>query len=173
MDEKTNNKKVLLYGLVFAGLYALVFVELIQGFIAWITGASGVSFRISGIKLYAGFILNGGAVINAVIFIVPYILTILAIELAMRLLKKYPQGFKRHFIIVFSLVLSGFLLFDTFYGAFSVILRFNFENDWVQLVNMLNITEGERLISALFVIILTAGYLNLSTKRIIKYINIH
>ncbi len=102
----------------------------------------------------------------------PFIVIIATIEFSVRLLKRHSPGFMRYAVIVFSLFLSGFLLIDTFYSAFSVLLQFNYLNDWVQLVNLLGLSEGERMVFVFVMIILTSGYLNLSAKRIIKYINI-
>lgn len=152
--------------------YTLIFCELLQGLTALVFGASDIHFEIAGIKLCAGFLLNGGIVSNGIILLLPFVITILAIESSVKLLKRYSPGFKRYFTVIFSICLSGFLLFDSFYSAFSVVLRFNYQNDWVQLVALSDFTEGGRIAFVFFMIILTAGYLNLSSKRIIKYINI-
>lgn len=152
--------------------YSLVLCEFLQGLAALVFGASNLGFNISGIKLFAGFTLNSGILITSFILLFPYILTIIVIELSAQIIKKYSHAYKGYFATVFSLVLSGFLLIDVFYSAFSVILRFNYENDLVQLVDHLNLTEGLRIAVVFIIIIFISGYLNLSSKRIIKYINI-
>jgi hypothetical protein len=172
MDVNIKNKKALLLGFITAMLFSLIFCELIQGLTALAFGALGLNYKVSGIKLCAYFVLNSGVTLNSIILMLPYFLTIAAIELSVQLLKKHSPGFIRYYIIIFSLALSGFLLFDTFYSAFSVILRFNYGNDWVQMTNLLNMSEGGRITFIFLIIIFTAGYLNLSSKRIIKYINI-
>lgn len=167
-----KNIKPLIYGVLSAAAFSLVLCEIIQGLIAYAAGASGLSFKLGGIKLYADYNLNAGAVPSGIILLLPYLITLAVITSSIRMLKRIEAGSYRNSLIAFSLVVSGFFIFDLFYSAFSIILKFNFGNDWVRLVSLMNLSETGGIIFIFFIIIFSMGYLNLLLKRIMTYINI-
>jgi len=172
-EQKIKNKKIIILGIFSALVFSLILCELIQGCVAYLAGATELSFGFSGIKLYSVFNYGGTAAASVIIYSIPFWLMLAGIYMPVYGLKKAEPGKHRHFFIVFSLVLAGLLIFNLFHGAFSIILKANQENDWVRIVNTLKLDEIESLIFVLLMVLFTAGYLNLLLKRILKYININ
>lgn len=171
-DIQINNKQILIAGVISSALFSLVICGLIQGGSAYFAGATGIGFGISGIKLSARFFFSGSAFTTLLLYFIPYLMMLLAITIPIIGLKRTRPGSRRLFFITFALVQSGFLIFYLFYGIFSVILKANSDNDWVQIVSSLGYNETGGIIFCFLIIIFTAGYLNLVLKRILKYINI-
>jgi hypothetical protein len=73
--------------------------------------------------------------------------------------------------VVFILLQIGYLLVHIFYSAVILILNPGIENDWIALSLYLGLGDIERFIFAFGVIFLFVFYLNMSTKRIMQYIN--
>jgi hypothetical protein len=169
---KINNKRILISGVVSSALFSLIICGLLQGGAAHFAGASGIEFGLSGIKLYARFAFGGSVAAAVFLNLIPFLLMLLVVTITAIGLKWTPPGSKRLFYIAFSLVQSGFLIFNLFYGIFSVVLKANLDNDWVKIVTLLGYSETGSIIFCFLVIIFTAGYLNLVLKRILKYINI-
>jgi hypothetical protein len=173
MSEKAKiNRKPFFIGAAGGVLFPLFVWEVIEGIIAFAAGAQNLDFKMSGIKLCAGFSWEGSAITGAIVCFIPYLLSICTVTVLFRLQNKAYAGAYRHLLIAFLIVLSGYLLLDVFYGAFSIILKFNPDNDWVQIAAFLGLKETAGMLFIFMIIIFTAGYLNLLLKRILHYINI-
>ena len=170
--EKVNNKEIIIYAVLGAVIFNSVLCSVIQFLAALALGGSNFAFAVRGIKLYWVFTLNSAVPLQIIVYLIPYLLAMVAIGGSLKALTKIAPGRTRFFTIAFAVLLAGFALFDVFYSAFSVLLKFNPHNDWVRIAELLNLSGTAGIIFIFFVIIFTAGYLNLMLKKILKYINI-
>jgi hypothetical protein len=173
MSQKTTlHRNPFLIGAVGGIIFPLYVWEVIQGIAAFFAGAQNVNFGISGIKLCTYFDWVKGEAVGVIIYLIPYLLSMAAVTTIFKFQKKAFAGPYRHFLISFFIVLSGLLILNIFYGAFSIILKFNPDNDWVKIITLMGLTETTSMLFIFMIIIFTAGYLNLILKRILHLINI-
>jgi hypothetical protein len=171
-DKKIKNKGSIVIGSL-SGLITVLFLsELFQGLLALVF-AKEVGFAFSGLNFFADFVIEEGKsiLVYILLFASPLLLSILAVELSMIIMKRSPLGPARFSTIVFQLINLGYIIITLFYGAISILLRVNLLNDWVRMTNYLGIEGGERYPLVFFFLIILIMYLNLVTKRISGYIN--
>lgn len=171
--KKIKNKKALFAG-IFTGFITILFLgELFQILLAFVAGTENIhlKFLITGLK--SEFILPEqlNNVISAIIYLGTEILLILLFEIGIIFLKRTGVGIARFSLIVFEIIIIGFLIVDVFYGAIRVLLRME-GNDWIDLVNRLDLSFEGGIVFMFFVIITFIIYLNFSSKRIMNYINV-
>lgn len=173
-EKRIKNKPALFLGLM-GGLISIIFLrEIFQTFIALICGCENITLLFEGLEFFVSFEPGGdlGILLYIILFTAPTIYLIGMIELSSFLLSKTQLGFARYAAILFQLCHVGFLIVNLFYGAINVILNFNQSSDWNRLVFYLGITGAGRIAFMFMVMLILVAYLNYSTKKIIKYINI-
>lgn len=171
-QKETLHRNPFFIGAVGGIIFPLYVWEVIQGIVAFAAGAQNIDFGISGIKLCAYFDWEKGAAAGVIIYLIPYLLSMGTVTAIFKLQKKAFAGSYRNLLIAFFIVQSGLLILNVFYGAFSIILKFNPDNDWVKLTKLMGLTETTSMLFIFMIIIFTAGYLNLILKRILHLINI-
>jgi len=170
-NKSKKNITPVLIGAFSGAFFSFILCEVIRAAAAYLAGAERFHFHWSGIKLQLGFVLHSKAILAVLIYLIPFILNISVITSALQMMRKLPVGAKRHTIIIFSLFIIGYIIIDLFYGAFSIVLNFNRENDWFMIPQSLGLSGTGSAIFIFFVIILSMGYLNLLLKNILQYIN--
>ncbi|MDZ7766402.1 MAG: hypothetical protein U5K00_18585 [Melioribacteraceae bacterium] len=105
------------------------------------------------------------------LYLSPIIYLLISIETASFFLRKTPQGIYRFFFLVFILLQLGFLLINIFYNSVILIINPGLENEWIAMSIYLGFGEVERFIFVFGIIFLFVFYLNMSTRRVINYIN--
>lgn len=173
MDLKIKNKFYILSALILAIIQIILVKELFQMGIAELIGVakSSFSFNFPSFSYYFEPEPNQLMPVLLLLYFAPYIYLVSSIELASILLKKIPQGGGRFFIVIFNLIQIGYLLVHIFYSAVILILNPQLENDWITIALYMNFDDLGRFGFAFAVIFLFVFYLNMSTRRIMKYIN--
>jgi hypothetical protein len=165
---------------LFAGVltgYAVVFSlsPALQFLTGKVFGVEGISLSFAYYKFTCDLSLNSGTdnLILIIVLLIPAVENIMNIELNSYMLTKVAMGFFRNFFIVYQLVLIGYLLVNIFIGAVSVVVDLSLENDYSKIINeVLGITMPLSFLVILIVLIILTGYINITTRRMMKYINI-
>ena len=161
---------------VLAG-YTVVFLlaPLFQYLAGLILGIDGIHLSFEYYKLTCEFELVSGAgnFISIIVLLTPTLLYVFNIEINSYSLTRITPGFYRNFFIVYQLVLIGYLLVNVFVGAVTVILKLDTGNEYAAIINdILGLTMPASFLVILVILILLTLYINITTKRILKYINV-
>lgn len=148
--------------------------ELFQYFFAFVLGTENlaVSFTITSFNTYFEPAVSTGFYEYMLLYFSPLIFVVLISETAVTLLKKFPLGPVRHNLLIFTLIHLGYLIIYIFYSGFVLILNFNSTNELWVLANHLGFGEIKRIIFAFFLIFIIIIYMNISSRRLLKYINL-
>lgn len=173
MDLKFKNGQSIVWAVLLAILQIVLLKELFQMLLVEIFGGgnSEFSFVFPSIQYYFEPLPYTSMPVLLLLYFAPYIYLILSVEVTSTIMKKIPHGKGRFFLVIFILIQIGYLLIHLFYSAVILILSPNIQNDWIALTLYLGYDEIERFIFAFAVIFLFVFYLNISTRRIQKYIN--
>lgn len=173
MDLKFKNGQSIIWAVFFAGIQIILFKELFQMLIVTIFGGgnSEFSFIFPSFHYYFEPLPDTLMPELLLLYFAPYIYLVLSVEVASATMKKIPHGKGRFFLVIFILIQIGYLLIHIFYSAVILILSPSIQNDWIALALYLGYDDIERFIFAFAVIFLFVFYLNISTRRIQKYIN--
>lgn len=173
MDFKFKNRAAIILALFLSILQIIVFKEIFQMGLANLVGTANsfFEFNFPAFTYYFEPVPNLSSVVMILLYFAPYIYIVLSVETASIFLKKLPQGSRRYFLVIFILIQIGYLLVHIFYSAVILILNPQLENDWIALSLYLGYGDTERFVFAFGVVFLFVFYLNMSTKRILKYIN--
>ena len=174
-EIKSRFKPSLLYG-VLAG-YIIVFVlsPVIQYLGGLIIAADGIHLSFEYYKFTCELVVSpiSGKIVSILVLLIPSIISIVNIEINSHLLTKVTMGFFRNFFIVYQLVLIGYLLVNVFIGAVSIVLDLSLGNEYAQIISgVLGFTMPVSFLLILVMLIILTGYINITTRRITKYINI-
>ena len=174
-EIKSRFKPSLLWG-VLAG-YFVVFIlsQVIQYLAGLILGVDGIHLSFEYYKLTCGFVysLESGKFVSILVLLVPTLVNIVNIEINSRMFTKVSMGFYRNFLIVYQLVLIGYLLVNVFIGAATVVLGLSNGNEYAQIISeVLGFTTPGSFLIILVVLIMLTTYVNITTRRIMNYINI-
>lgn len=168
IEKKIRNKKAVLTGTAFFYLSVLYLSEIFQYLLS--SMFSRVSLEFNYVYLSNNYeILNSSNFINFIILLSDIFFIMITVEIAYNILKKLAIGFWRYVVILFIVLSLGFIILDVFYGFFSIIVH-NSNNDWTKFFVVIQASFQERIIYSLGFILTTFLYLNLITRRIIKYI---
>jgi hypothetical protein len=167
-SKKIKNKKAVLTGTAFFFISAFYLSELFQYV---------VSINFTDVKLDLNFIFlsntyeafNSSNLVNSISLFADIFFIMLTVETAYYFLKKLPLGYLRFTIILFIVLSLGMIILNVFYGFISVLLN-GANNDWIQFFNIVRASFQEKIIYSLGFILTIFLYLNLITRRIIKYI---
>lgn len=162
------SKTVSILAGIAAGLITvLVLNELIKSLFIVILLNQAIVFNIKGIGLYAqpaaGF--SHDFFINLVILTSPLVFIIVLFEISLYYSRKDISNI-RHGLIIFQLILMGYLIFNILLGAVSLLLNSSFKTDWLILLQNSGYTHPQQLLLMLVVLALLFTYLNFSSKRL-------
>jgi len=169
----TNNNWFVLSGGVFAVLNILFFTGLFQLIVALLFGVNNFYLEFNTVILAPVFSFSEHTSVIAYgfIYLSPITFNIILLELGTALLKKTSLGSKRFSLIVFNLIIAGYLIINVFYGTAISLLTENSGNDWSQLMLLLNIHGNGKIFFMFAVILLLTFELKQTAKRILEYIN--
>ena len=169
-----KNKSAIAGGLIAAFIVIFFLDDLFQGLCGYLFNAVPINFEFGWTGLTVVINLaNVNFIFSKIIIILsPVISIILSIELSHYFLKKLPLGFFRFSILVFQLILAGYLMITVFYGAVSILLKSEVNNIWVNLATVFELSEGKEIVLIFLMVIILFGYLNLIQKRISNYITV-
>lgn len=167
-SKKVKNKKAVLTGTALFFISAFYLSELFQYV---------VSINFTDVKLNFNFIFlsnrfeafNTSNLINSISLFADIIFIMITVETAYFFLKRLPLGYLRFTIILFIVLSLGMIILNVFYGFISALLH-SYNNDWIQFFNVVHASFQEKIIYSLGFILTMFLYLNLITRRIIKYI---
>jgi len=169
----TDNNWFILFAGVLAVLNILFFTGLFQVIVALLFGIHNFSLEFKAV-IFApvfSFTEKTSVIAYCIIYLTPIAFNIILLEFGTVLLKKTSLGSKRFALIVFNLIIAGYLIVNVFYGAAVSLLTENYGNDWSQLLSILNIHGNKRIFFMFAVILLLTIELKQTAKRILEYIN--
>lgn len=167
-EQKIRNKKAVLAGTAFFFISSFFLSEIFQYFISLNFCDVNLSFIL--IFPQTNFIsVNSNNYINFFALSSDLLFILLMIEIAYQLLKKVGEGFWRYSLILFIILSLGLIIISIFFGFYTVIIH-NYNNDWITFFNVIQAVLEEKIIYSLGFVLATFLYLNLITRRIIKYI---
>lgn len=173
MGEQIKNKSSVIAGTI-SGIVTLCFLpEVFQMVISLLFGI-GYTMNYFLIFPYITLAEISSVSLSAAIFsgFAPFFYLLLVCETGSFFLKKTYPGFYRYSLIIFLLVNLGYILFFTFLNAISLALELNFLNDWLYVFRTAEIPYPKFLLYVFVIIVIIAVYLNLLTKRIMKFVNV-
>lgn len=174
-EIKSRFKPSLLIG-VLAGYVVIFFLARILQYLAGLVlGVDGIYLFYEYYKLTCEFVFNSetGKFVSIFVLLIPTFVSIFNIELNSFMLTKVTMGFYRNFLIIYQMVLIGYLLINVFIGAVSVVLDLSIGNEYAQIISgVFGFTMPASFLIILVILIILTGYINVTTRRITKYINI-
>lgn len=172
MGLKEQNRIIILVAIVCVIIQIILLKEVFQLVFANIVGVgnSMFTFKFPSFSFYFEPEPNTSKFILLFLYFTPYVYIVSAIEISSILMRKIPVGKTRYFLVVFILLQLGYILIHLFYNAVILILNPGIENDWIALSLNMGFSETERFVFAFGIIFLFVFYMNMSTKRIMKYI---
>lgn len=173
MFTDSKNWQPIIFAVFLAIVQILWLKELFQFLIASLIGVelSEISFNFILLNFYFEPTPGTSMPILFLLYFSPIIYLVLCTETTSLFLRKTPAGVYRFFIIVFVLIILGFLIIHIFYNAVLLILNPGLTNDWITLAIYLRLDEVGRMILAFGVIFLFVFYLNMQGRRVTNYIN--
>ncbi|NOX17545.1 MAG: hypothetical protein GXO87_04595 [Chlorobi bacterium] len=167
-----KNRKAVFFGILSGALVVFFGSEIFQAAAALAAGnvEYAIAFNYAGAatKIYSPSSLPFAEALF--LFLSPVIFSIALIEFAHYLLKRKPIGTARFSLVIFNLIVSGYLIVKIFYGVFVSIAAPDIYSDWSGLMNYLGMEFSTKIVFGIFSILLLMGYFNLSSRRIMKYI---
>lgn len=171
--EQSFNKIFLAIFSIAAGLITVLIInELFKGLVAYVLTGAKINFVFRGIMLDARVPVAelGNLASYTAVFLSPYLLSIVLIEVSLMLLARSSNDRFRSSVIIFQLVNIGYLIFTTVLGILTLLLKATVSTNWSKLMEFGNYTRGQKIIFMFFILILLLTYINILTKRIRKNI---
>jgi hypothetical protein len=169
-----KNKPALVYGTICSMLSILFLNELFQAFITFLVNAQNISIQFNWVYITCDFSPNED--FNTITMIISYtasfLFNIFLIELGQILVKKSRLGNLRFSLIIFLIINTGYLIFNVFYSAISILFYKDVNTDWNNLMIKLSLEEGSKIVFMFFIVLILIFYLNFSARRIVQYINV-
>jgi hypothetical protein len=158
-------------GLLSAFIIVLIVNELIKVLLVQIITGAPVTFSVSGISLHADFPVEiGSAYLYLPVLFSPVIFTLVIIELSLILLSKNKNDHIRIYLVLFQIVLVGYLIIFLIAGLITLLFESTLSKDWNNIFLLLDLTFNQSLIFLLFIFILFLTYINIHAKRLRKNI---
>jgi len=174
--KRVDLKKITVIAIsLFLGLITVIYLnELIKGLIAGILTGVEVNYFFKGILLTAAIPFTKGTGISTYSFLysVPFLMSVVFIEISSIILKKNNNLNLRQGIVVFQLVNVGYIVVNIFVGIISVVFKGLFTSNWARFLEYADIPYSKQLVIMLLILIFLFAYINYSTNRLRKYITI-
>lgn len=171
VTQKINKRVNVLIGLILVVFAALYLTELIKYFLFSVILNYGVELIINGILFSIRF-TTPDLIETFPLFIIlfaPILTVILCNEITSIILYKVKIFNLKNILIVFQLGLSGFLIFNIFYGIISVVLNLESTGSWNYFINRTSYSMNQKLFFMLFMVITVFSYISFLTARIKNY----
>lgn len=172
IEEKSINKKLnVIIGLlivVFAALYITEFVKV--AIISLILNYK-TDLVWNGIFISLKF-TTPNEIDTFPLFLIlfsPILSVIICNEIATIILSKAKKFNLKNILIVFQLGMSGFLIFNIFFGIVSVILNMDYSGSWNHFIQKTDFSLNQKLVFMLFMVITAFTYISFLSNRIKNY----
>ena len=171
-----KNKKSLLIGMMSALLFILFFNGVFQSLIILLLNGSIESFAFTITGFSPIVILETTSYniyLNSILLLSPMVIYILFMELTLMLLSKTTPDTTRYSLILFLLLLFGYLIIITFYGMIELILFPSTGSLWGRLVQLWELEGGQIYVLVAFILLVLFSYLQITQKRLMQYLVIN
>ena len=120
------------------------------------------------------FELNKGmnAYLKTILILLPLIINLVFIEASFLLLKKTAVGFVRNTIIIFLLLITGYLLIVVFYGMIELVINPSAISGWKSILEIWNFVGNQIYVFVVLIVLALFTYLQIIQKRIMRFITI-
>lgn len=176
MSDKHSirNKKSLITGTVIGIVLYFFLIEIVQALVAAALGAENVTVKYVIFNVYASFVIPADFSPAArIISALSSVITLaISLEVLTYLLTKTPLGFYRYINILIQIIGLGYIIIHIFFGGMNVIYRFSENNDWVMFIDTFNLEYPYDVLVMVFITVLFLAYLNFTSRRVNKYINV-
>jgi hypothetical protein len=168
-------KKSIFIGALLATIVIVLLNGLIHSSILLLIGANilNYDFTIWGITPTVELNNEIGVFLKTILILLPLILNFVFVESSFLLLKKTSQGFARNTIIIFLLLIAGYLLIVVFYGMIELIINPSAQSSWKNILELWNFVGNQLYVFVALVILALFSYLQIMQKRIMRFITIN
>ncbi len=170
-----KNMKSILMGVLFALFFIFFFNGVFQYLLAVIVGGDikRLIFTFSGFSPVIVLTNTTGYLLNSVLSLSPFLITILFIEISFVILSKSELGSLRFSTIVFTLILTGFLMLSLFYGLVQLVLFPINSSPLGKLITVWQIEGNQIYVLIIFIVVMLLAYLQVVQKRIMQYLSVN
>ncbi len=170
-----KNKNSILLGVIFALFFILFLNGLFQYLLAIIVGGDVEKpiFTFSEFSPVIVLANKTGYFLNSVLLLAPFLITILFIEISFIILRKSELGSLRFSTIVFTLILTGFLMLSLFYDLIQLVLFPTNSSPLEKLVTLWQIEGNQIYVLIIFIVVILLAYLQVVQKRIMQYLSVN
>jgi hypothetical protein len=172
-EKLIKNKPSVIVGSFLGFLTVLYVPEFVQYLSAIIFGFEKAGLSFNFLYLIAVFELDplAGAFINGIVILMPLIILFLISQLVSTQMSKIALGPIRYSLMLYQLILVGYVLFYLFYQAITIIINIDNTSDFVKLANLFGLQHPYNIFGIFFIIFILAVYININARKISKYIN--
>ncbi len=166
------NKAITVVSGLILGLISVLFLApLFQGFIANLL-LNNASIVTENIHLSVQFPVEEGVSIftYSIVFLSLLFATIIFIEISSYFISTSPSESVRSILIIFNLVNLGFIIYSIIASIFFVLFENSFDNNFIKVLNLSGFSYIQKLIVALFILLIFFSYISFSTNRLRKLI---
>lgn len=171
-EEKSVNKKLnVIIGLLLVIFAALYITELIKTIIVSLILGYDSELFWNGILISLRY-TSPNEIETFPLFLIlfsPVLSVIVCNEISTIILSQAKKFNLKNILIVFQLGLSGFLIFNIFFGIFSVIINADYSGSWNYFLNKTDYSFNQKLFFMLFMVITAFTYISFLTNRIKNY----
>ena len=177
MSETRNklikNKPAILLGGGSALILVLFGLEFLQFYIAVLADAGNTALNFSYFFPAAEYTINESSsdFINYFVMLTPIIVSITFLQVTSLLLFRFPLGFYRYSLMIFQLIILGYLLLYLLYSAISVALNFSWNTDFQKFTNYLHTDYPFDILVVFVFVFLIAMFININAKKVTRFIN--
>ena len=172
-EKLIKNKPSVIAGTLMGLITALYLTELFQYLLAAIFGLpnAGLSFRI--VYLLAQFESNSDVslLINIFITVTPLVVLFTSTQIVGYKITKTSLGAARYSLMLYQLIMVGYVLFYLLYQAVSIVINIDPSSDFVKLAALLKLEYPYNIFGIFFIIFILAIFININARKISKYIN--
>ncbi|MBI9072457.1 MAG: hypothetical protein JEY94_12725 [Melioribacteraceae bacterium] len=170
--SKIENMGSIIAGLAAGLLFSVYITELLQFAIASLFATNNLHLNLTGINIYSLFYVEETLELQSIIavYLSPYFCTIFITEIILYFLKKTEVGFSRFSMIIFLIMITGYIIISVFYGSIITILEYHSFNDVTLFFAQLKLTPLVEIGIIFLIVFLTLGYVSSVFKRVQSYI---
>lgn len=172
-EKLIKNKPSVILGSVMGLVTILYLTELIQFLLASFISLPTTKLVFGFIYFLAEFGIDSSSpmLLNILVIITPLIVLFTCSQLVAFAVTKAQLGATRYTLMVYQLMLIGYVLFYLFYQAVTIIIDIDSSSDFVKLASLLELEHPYNIFGIFFIIFILAIYININARKISKYIN--
>lgn len=170
-EIKVNKKLNVIIGLLLVVFAALYFTELVKALIISLLLNYDSELILNGILISLRF-TSPNEIETFPLFLIlssPILSVIICNEISSIILSKAKKFNLKNILIVFQLGLSGFLIFNIFFGIISVVLNLDSFGSWNYFIQKTDYSLNQKLFFMLFMVITAFTYISFLSNRIKNY----